>query len=873
MYRVSKTLKNPPESFASLARPLQPADEDVVVLPTSVAQQGFWYLDQLDPGNPAYNIAVRFQLNGPLQVPVLLRAMNEVVRRQEALRTVIPVVEGQPVQLIAQWLTIPIPVSDLSGLPADERIRRSEELTLEEAHRRFNLSEGPLIRARLLRLSALEHILLVTVHHIISDGWSIGIISHELGVLYDAYCQGRPSPLPELRLQFGDFAIWQNEWLKQGKWQAQLTYWKQRLADLPTLEVPTDHPRPLVQTSNGHIESILLPTELTESLKRVSNDHGVTFYMLALAALKSLISRLTGKSDIFVGTLLAGRSRVELEPLVGVFINPIVLRTELSGDPTFSEVLERVRDTVLQAIDHQDAPFERVVEALKPKRDLSRHAVFQINFIYQRDFVRPFHASGLTLTALPSRSPGAIYDLNFFMVERADGWRASCEYNTDLYDSATVKRMLVQFQSLLESIRLDPTLRISQIPIVSGIETEPADAERSALESALDSVEPEATPLDEMEARLLAIWEQVLGVKQLDIHDNFFDVGGHSLLAATLRAQIEKTLGTKLSIATIFEAPTVQQLAARLRPEASAPHRARLHVIQSEGTRLPFVLVTSQPPIYQPLSRRLGLDQPILSLRLPEVSELPPDFSVPDIAAHLVGALRQDLPNVPYRLGGWCVSGVIAYEMARQLKLLGEEVDLLVLLDSNSPEYVRSFYGLKAFHKRVCFRVQKTWHHLQRLGRMPRREAAADFAKRLGGRLRHWLQSVGMIPATPVDNENELTRFLQLQGRAVENFRPGTYSGRVILFRSAEMQTGLFRDPLMGWGELVREGLVMHELPGGHKDLLVEPNVALLAEKLAEDLNSIEDNGVKGTRIVAHSTRNSYGVGSNALVMRPSERS
>ncbi len=450
-----------------------PWADDVFVFPTSVGQQGFWYLDQFQPGNPAYNIAVRFRLQGWLRVEELERALNEIVRRHESLRTVFAVVDGVPVQVVSPRLSIRLQRDDLRGGPEKDRRQRAGAVAAEEARLPFDLTKGPLVRARLLRLDDEEHTLLVTIHHIVSDGWSIGVLTKELGALYDAYCRGLDSPLPELALQCGDFAVWQEQWLQSQDLNDQIDYWTRRLANLPLLEIPPDRPRGPVQTFKGDIESILLPRKLTDGLESLSNREKATPFMLMLAAFQLLLQRCTGRNDVFVGTVLAGRSRVELEPLIGLFINPLVLRTDLSGDPPFLELLSRVRETVLQAFANQDVPFERVVDAVQPKRDPSRHPVFQINFLYQRDFVHPFHAAGLTLTAIPSASPGAIYDLNFFLVERAEGWRASFEYNNDLYQLSTIRRLLGQFQSLLEGIAANPACRISELPLTtSAVERE-----------------------------------------------------------------------------------------------------------------------------------------------------------------------------------------------------------------------------------------------------------------------------------------------------------------------------------------------------------------------------------------------------------------
>lgn len=437
--------------------------DDFYVFPTTVGQRGFWYLDRFQHGNPAYNIAVRFHLKGQLRVQELERALNKIVKRHESLRTVFNLEHDQLVQIVLPDLTIRLLRHDLRGVAEKEQYDRARAIAIEEARIPFDLMRGPLVRGRLLQLDDDEHILLLTVHHLVADGWSIGVITQELGAIYDAYCRGDESPLPDLSLQYGDYSVWQERWLNSESLVEQLKYWTRQLADLPVLEVPTDRPRQPVQTFHGNIESILLPRDLTERLTTLSHQEGVTPCMVLMAAFQILLYRYSGQTDIFFGTVAPGRPHVELEPLIGLFINPMVVRTELSGDPTVRELLARVRQTAIQAFTHQDVPFERVVEAVQPKRDPGRPPLFQINFLYQRDFVQPFEAAGVKLTAIPSVSPGSMYDLNFFLVERAEGLRASCEYNTDLYDAETITRLLGHYQSLLHGIVADPGRRIGEL--------------------------------------------------------------------------------------------------------------------------------------------------------------------------------------------------------------------------------------------------------------------------------------------------------------------------------------------------------------------------------------------------------------------------
>src|SRR6185369_9818538 len=340
------------------APPLLPASREQE-LPLSYAQQRLWFLDQLAPGSLAYNIPLAVRLKGRLEVEALQRTLDEVVRRHEVLRTTFVEVNGAPVQVVAPAGQLPMPVLDLSEL--EEAEREVEARQAAEAQQPFDLSVGPLLRVLLLRLSGEDHVVLFTMHHIITDGWSTGILVREVAALYEAYIEGRESPLPELEIQYADYAVWQREWLQGEVLAQQLAYWRQQLGeDLPVLQLPTDKPRPPVQSHRGQGVSFTLPAELTAELKKLSNAEGVTLYMTLLAAYKILLWRYSGQSDVVVGTPIAGRNHLAAEGLIGLFVNTLVLRTSLSGDPSFNELLDRVRDVTLGAYAHQDLPFEKL---------------------------------------------------------------------------------------------------------------------------------------------------------------------------------------------------------------------------------------------------------------------------------------------------------------------------------------------------------------------------------------------------------------------------------------------------------------------------------------------------------------------------------
>ncbi len=436
--------------------------EPLYRFPTSLAQQSFWYLDRLEPGDPCWNIAVRFRLVGPLDVSLLQRSIDKVVRRHDVLRTSFALIDGALAQIVHSEAVIPLPQDDLSGLPPPARDAEEERRTIAEAALPFDLKTGPLLRVRLLKLAKQEHMLLLTIHHIVSDGWSVGLFSDEIAAHYEALSSGNLSTSPDLPLQYADYTIWKNEQNESAVGAEHRSYWQMKLVNIPVCEIPPDYPRPPGNVQPAYILSLVLPVSLTDSLAALARNYGCTLYTLSLAALKMLIAYYACQHDVYVGTLLAGRDRVELEPLIGAFINTIILRTDLSGDPTFLDLLARVQRTVQEGMAHQDLHFQQVVEALRLKRDPNRPTVYRINFIYQRDFVKPLQFAGINMTPVPSKSPGAIYDLNFFMVQRSDGWRLSCEYNCDMYEAAAVNRMIGQMRHLLEQIVAHPDRKLSE---------------------------------------------------------------------------------------------------------------------------------------------------------------------------------------------------------------------------------------------------------------------------------------------------------------------------------------------------------------------------------------------------------------------------
>jgi amino acid adenylation domain-containing protein len=456
-----------PASVATLTE--DAAVEDVYVFPLSFAQQRLWFFQQMYPESPAYNMPVALRLRGELEVGPLHAALNEVFRRHEVLRTIIDLIDGQPAQIISPALTVSLPVVDLSDLPATEREAEARRWASAEVVQAFDLRRGPLCRIKLLRVSREDHVLMMVLHHIISDGWSIDLLMQEVARLYAAYAAGQNSPLPDLPIQYADYALWQREWLQGAVLDRQLTYWREQLSGAPpVLTLPTDRPRPEVQTLNGaHIEFVI-PVSLTLRLRRLCQREGMTLFMPLLAAFQLLLARYSGQTDVSVGTPIAGRNRQEVENLIGFFVNTLVLRTDLSGNPAFRELLRRVREVCLGAYAHAELPLERLVEELQPERSLSHAPLFQVLFVLQNtpdDGV--FCLPGLEVSVAElETAPTTAFDLTLNLEEIEDNLCGRFRYNTDLFEAETMRRMAEHYLTLLESSVEDLDRPILELPLM-----------------------------------------------------------------------------------------------------------------------------------------------------------------------------------------------------------------------------------------------------------------------------------------------------------------------------------------------------------------------------------------------------------------------
>lgn len=444
-----------------------PRAADADSYPPSFSQESLWFLDRMEPFNAFYNeplLALR--IIGPLARSALSRSLDEIVARHESLRTTFADVDGRPLQIISPPRKVPLPLTDLRSLGAIEREIELRRLAIEEASRLFDLHKGPLLRARLLQMEEQDHVVFLQMHHIITDGWSNRLLTNEIALLYDSFLTGKENPLPPLPLRYVDYAIWQKETLQGPALEHLIAFWKDKLCNPPTADLPTDYPRPLVQRYKGKVESVVLPWNLLADLKHFSHEESCTFFMTALSAFLVLLNRYSGQEDFIVGCPVANRNRREIEAVVGFFVNTLAMRFDLSGNPVFTELLSRVKKVAVDAFAHQDLPFEKLVETLRPERSLSRPILYQVLFVLHNyptgQEAHPHTDTGLTLSKMDVDGEESKVDLAMAVTELPGvGLKVQLYYNTDLFADNTAKRLVRKYENILRGIVARLSVRLN----------------------------------------------------------------------------------------------------------------------------------------------------------------------------------------------------------------------------------------------------------------------------------------------------------------------------------------------------------------------------------------------------------------------------
>jgi amino acid adenylation domain-containing protein len=526
-------------------------------LPLSFAEKGLWLVDQIYPGSAAFNWSVAVRLTGSLDIPALTRSINEILRRHEVLRTTVTVVDGEPGRVLHSSAEMAIPLVTLSEAPDAAREDELQRQVRELAGTGFDLSQGPLIRARLWRMSEREHVLLIVTHHIVSDGWSLGVIGRELEVLYRCFARDETAALPELAVQYADYAVWQREWVESEEFKHKLAFWREQLAGAPALiELPTDRPRPAARSLRGGVVSELLPPALLARLEALGRQEGATLFMMLLAAFNVLLRRYTRQDDLVVGTPVANRTRPELEPLIGFFVNLLPLRARFTGDPTFRAYLHELRASTVQAFAHQDMPFDKLVEDLHPNRTLGHTALFQVFFTLQKEWENSIQLGpDLLVTPMSIERGTSQYDLSLYAQTSRDGLRLAFEYSADLFERETISSMLAHFGRLLEGIVADPDRRLWELPLFSKAERpqmvarfNPGPREYPRERTVVSLIEEQAARRPEavavsFEGATLTYAELEARARRLGRHLQRLGVGAESLVGLCLERGLEMVVG------------------------------------------------------------------------------------------------------------------------------------------------------------------------------------------------------------------------------------------------------------------------------------------------------------------------------------------
>jgi acyl carrier protein len=793
--------------------------EDAFVVPTWFSQQHSWVKEPWKSDNAIYNYPVPIRIGGPLNVEAIERSVQEIQRRHEVLRSVFRIVDGELIQIIVQPEKLRIPVVDLGYFDETRKEAEARRLALADAHRPFDLSCGPLLRASLVRMTGQDHVLLLNTHHFVWDDWSTGIFLRELSGLYGGFAAGQSSPLAELSFQYADFARWQQRRFEGAGLSTRLSFWKETLQNRGDFHhLVTDHRRPARRSHRGACEAVTLGTTLTNSLKLLSQRERVSLFMTVLGAFQTLLHRYSGDTDIAVGCCAANRPLAEVEGLIGRFGNDLILRTDLSGNPTFRELLGRVRKTALTAYSYQDLPFGDLVQELEPLRKDDRNPLFQVMFILEDAPKETLQLPGLTISHFPVDLGTAKYDLNVWL-RIQDGLEVALEYSTDLFERATMRDILSHYQTILEAIVRDPEGRISgaQLP------------QRRLTGNGKQSCRMEqefVIQKDSLESQLVQIWESGFGKQPIGLDDDFFQLGGTSLLAARLFSQIEAAFKVKLPLVTLAQAPTIGQLAKIIRESTSFEEWRSVVAIQPEGSRPPLFCAHGQSGnllMYHSLAHCLGPDQPVYGLQPQGLDgKRPPLTRIEDMAAKYVKEIQVVQPQGPYFLAGYCMGGAIALEMAQQLRSRGQTVGLLALLDTYNAQRIKPTLLGDAY-----FNIQKWWFGWRHF--------------RLSGS-----DKSSLLEQKRDELWNSTSEVSECNRRAALSYVPKMYTGR-ILHICPMRQYARYDKPELGWDELATGGVEKFLLAAYPGQLFEEPFVREIADKLRASMdNALQHSTLAG---------------------------
>lgn len=800
--------------------------DDSTTYALSFSQERMWLLHEMYPDSAAYNLATAVRINGALDIDRLVDTLRQIVDRHSSLRSRFVEEHGAPRVRVEPSVPFDVPVTDRRGqAPAEEQrefVRRAMEI---DANQPFDLARLPLFRPHIYRLADNESVVYLAIHHIIADQWSFGVFAREIAELMGPTRTGDtddPRELTDRPPRAELYGEWQRHQFEIGAHDASLAYWRTQLRHLPAIELPTDHPRPPIASTRGRTITRSVPPELMAQVRATAGAHNATEFMVMFTAFNALVHRVTGAQDVVVGVPIANRHWLESERLITSLVNTLVMRTAVSSTESFAELLEQVRNVALDAFAHQDVPFSRLVQDLAPERDLSRAPLFQLFFNMQNAPVEPAAIDGLDVEILPIRRDAAQFDLSL-SIDVAFNDSISLEYATDLFDEQRMHQFLDDYISLVTEIAADVDARVN---MGSSVSTS-ARATRASAPAAYSSAvrRAAASPRPGLERQVADVWTRVLGVGPIDRHDNFFDLGGHSILAIRVFAELEILTGRRPPLATLFRAPTLAGFA---------------EVLQDEGWLSPWTAMielrpgTSRPPLFYvapflvtalslyELGQQLGDDTPMFVFQ-PQGLETddPVHESVEDMAAHYIREMQTVQPSGPYSLGGHCAGGWVAFEMVRQLQASGHDVDHLIVVDIEPP-------GMRPPPVRW---VRFVASRLVIYGSGGARGVFYAVKWKLGRSLERF-HARRVAPA----KLDRTKRVRDIHEEAHRKYQGGRIEGDMVLIRSEEWSRLSDKDWHLDWSQLLSGDLQVAVVSGGHARLLDGDAAVELAALIRADL-------------------------------------
>ncbi|XOF33848.1 MAG: condensation domain-containing protein [Candidatus Electrothrix sp. YB6] len=784
--------------------PVQPVPRTGTA-PLSFAQERLYELHRFETQDLVYNVSFVRRLRGSVNIPALEQGINEIIRRHEVLRTVLPSQE-----IMSDWER-KLPVTDCRSFPEPENEARQR--ISREVRKPFDLQQGPFLRADLFQLDSDDYVLLLLMHQICSDDQSKGLIIQELSTLYDAFSTGKPSPLPELPVQYLDFAHWQRQYFQGDVMEKLSGYWLDRLSGrLPRLNL----------SGRRHSSAVLQPFEVSSrtlgSLKAFNKPNDVTLFMTLLAAFQTLLFRCTGQQDMLVFSSFGGRNRAEVRRLVGLFANILLLRTDMSGSLSFLELLGRIREMMFGAVQHQDMPFDKLVEMLHS--ETGQAPSFQVLFVLQNTSMQELCFSNVRTEAFEADS-GEIsqFDLVLYCKESAQGLTGLVQYREGLCEAAPY--MAEAFQQLLTEITADPERRITDFPCLAQLPQTAPEAAGA----------PEDTPKNILELQLVNIWKRLLQTDAVGREDSFFELGGNSLLAIELFAEIEKQFSRQLPMESLIKAPTVRLMAELIGGTGYSASCSPLVPIQPNGSRTPFFYVppagkTALRAVYH--ARHLGADQPVYGLQPLgfEEGEVPQN-EVEEMAAYYLKAIRNAHPEGPYCLGGTCFGAQVVFEMAQQLQAQGCTVSLLALFDPGPPlRVVPDAKKSKSPSEKAAYYLRQVFYHIRK-GQLLHAFLDFTFLRR---RYRRKLKT-----DRPPEQLEIIHKVRDAHEEAFRKYVPRVYTGKTVLFRSGEYHEKEKEGRNVwarSWAEFITGEFCFHVLQGTHNEIFQD----LKSQELAEIL-------------------------------------